>query len=236
MRPIPLVCVPFAGAGASFFYPWRALVNESFKIVALQPPGREQRVAEEPCRDVTCAVDGLLPDLVEEIRGAGPVVLFGHSLGAVLAYELGRRLAATPGVEVARLAVSGSPVPWTKRTRRATGLPDEEFYRRVQEFAGYSHPALEHPEMRELILPTLRADVEMHENYVCTTDTPVPMPIISIRGCADNLVTAEEAGEWVRATTRDFTLAEVNGGHMYLTDIDAAAQLLRLIAAATADC
>ena len=174
MRRTPLICVPFAGAGASFFHPWGALAGPGLKIVAVQPPGRERKLAQEPFRDAVRAAEALLPEILDQVGDASQVALFGHSLGAVLAFELGQLLAARAEVEVARLFVSGSPGPWSQRENRATGLDDEEFLLRVQEFAGYSHEALAHPEMRELILPTLRADVEMHESYLPSTDEPLP--------------------------------------------------------------
>lgn len=217
--PKPVVlCVPFAGAGASVFRPWVPLCEDAFELTAVQLPGREQRFAEEPYQDVSVAVAGLLPEVLSRVVGAGPVVLFGHSLGAVLSYELAHRLAVTDGVSLAGLVVSGSPGPWTRRENGAAGLPDEEFLVRVKEFAGYRHDALEDPEMRELLLPSLRADVEMHESYVPTSDTPLPAPIVSVRGTTDALVTTEHALEWEAATSSAFRFVEIEGGHMYLTD------------------
>ncbi|WP_018680193.1 thioesterase II family protein [Actinokineospora enzanensis] len=222
-----LVCVPFAGAGASFFRPWRALAPD-LEILAAQLPGRERRIDDPPYRDVAAAADGLYADLFGGLGGGQPVVLFGHSLGAVIAYELAHRLAAKAEVTVAGLLVSGSPGPWTQRERRATGLPDDEFLVRVAQFAGYTHEALAYPEMRELILPVLRADVEMHEAYRSENLTALTVPIHSIRGERDGLVTAAEAGEWSEATTGPFDYVEVDGGHMYLTEN--ARPILRLAA------
>jgi surfactin synthase thioesterase subunit len=218
MNQIPLACIPFAGAGASFFHPWNGAAPDGVKILALQLPGRERRISEEPCRSAVDAVDVLFHDLVRQLSGGGPVILFGHSLGAVLAFDLAHRLSAEPGFEVARLVVSGSPGPWVPRARRATGLPDEEFLRRVEEFAGYGHEALQDPEVRGLILPTLRADVEIHENYWPGSDDPLPAPITSIRGSRDHLVTADEADQWRAATSCDFERIDLPGGHMYLAD------------------
>ncbi|GGS26058.1 thioesterase [Streptomyces aureoverticillatus] len=212
-----LLCVPFAGAGPSFFHPWRELSADRWRVLSVELPGRERRILETPYRNVVEAakneIDGIVADLGEGAR----TVLFGHSLGAVLAYELAHLLSARD-VHVERLIVSGSPGPWTQRERRATGLQDEEFLARVEEFAGFRHEALDHPEMRELILPMLQADCEMHENYLPSTDEPLSVPICSLRGDTDGLVTAEEAQQWRDATTGDFTYVEFPGGHMYLVD------------------
>lgn len=157
-------------------------------------------------------------------------MLFGHSMGAVLAYELAHRIERSGGpVRLAALVVSGAPGPWTPRTDRADGLPDEEFAARVRAFAGYDHPALADPEMRELLLPTLRADVRLHESYVPSTDRKLDAPVVSVRGREDTLVGAAEAAEWGRATTGKLTVAEPAGGHMYLTERPG--ELLELVAA-----
>jgi surfactin synthase thioesterase subunit len=223
-----LVCLPYAGAGASFYRPWTPLAGDSLEIVPLQLPGRERLIDEEPYRDVHQAVDGLLAQLREHLGGSGArVALFGHSLGAVLAYELAHRLVAEPGVELAHLFVSGSPQPARGREQHATGLSDEAFLARVAEFAGYRHPALDDPEMREMILPSLRADVEMHESYTPSTDLPLDSPLTVIRGEDDELVSFDEAESWSKVAARGFEHVEVPGGHMYLTDT--APALVRLI-------
>ncbi|OXM45004.1 thioesterase II family protein [Amycolatopsis alba] len=227
MSRIPLVCAPFAGSGAAFFRPWRTLAHSDLEIVPVRLPGRERRIREQPYRDVRQAAEDLLPGLLTEIGGAGQVALFGHSLGAVLAYELGHLLAGTPSVTVVSLVVSGSPGPWTRRELRATGLPDSEFVARVGELAGHHDAALEDPEVRQMVLPTLRADVEMHENYRPGTDTPLAAPITAVRGRDDSLVSAEQAGEWAKATSREFVLRELPGEHMYLAD--SAAEVLRVV-------
>jgi|SRR5579872_1120384 len=228
MNQMPLICVPFAGAGASFFYTWSEMAPDDIALMTVQLPGREWRLAEEPYTDAQQAADALFLELADELGGSGPVMLFGHSLGAVLAFELARRFCDHPGFDVARLMVSGSPGPWTQRTRRATGLADDEFFERVSEFAEYSDDTLKNPEVRELILPVLRADVEMHENYRPPHSDPLPAPIISIRGAEDQLVPVEQAAEWSDATSREFELLSLPGGHMYL--MHSADELLRLAA------
>jgi surfactin synthase thioesterase subunit len=238
MSPTALVCLPFAGAGTAFFRQWSAGVDPAgLRIVPLQLPGRERRVDEDPYHDVSAAVDDLVAGLPGALAGTRRVALLGHSLGAVLAYELALRLSGTSGggasdsgatdIEVVRLFVSGSPTPDVRRERRATGLPDEEFLNRVAEFAGLRHEAMADPEMRELILPVLRADIAMHENYVPGTGDPVPVPLVALRGSGDTLVTADEALGWAKFTTLDFAYSELPGGHMYLTE--SWVPLLRLV-------
>jgi surfactin synthase thioesterase subunit len=213
---VSLICLPFAGAGASFFNSWGSL-NNTFTIVAPQLPGREKRFLEEPYRDVTQAISGVLAEIKPLIQDTR-VIIFGHSLGAVLAFELAYQVLQSKHVEVEYLVVSGSPGPWTPRTDHATGLDDQKFLERVREFAGYDHPALADPELREMLLPTLRADVEMHENYYPPENRRLDIPIMSVRGAHDELVSHEEATQWQSATTLPLRLEEIPGRHMYLTE------------------
>ncbi|MEV7642310.1 alpha/beta fold hydrolase [Streptomyces rubiginosohelvolus] len=231
-----LICLPFAGAGPSFFTPWQKLAPEGLRILPVSLPGREKRFPEPAYDAAAPAVDDAYAQVTAALGGAdgdgggSPVVLFGHSMGAVLAYELAHRIERAGGpVRLAALVVSGAPGPWTPRTDRADGLPDEEFAARVRAFAGYDHPALADPEMRELLLPALRADVRLHETYVPSTESPLGVPVISVRGREDTLVGAAEAAEWGRATTGKLTVAEPAGGHMYLAARPG--ELLELVAA-----
>lgn len=237
-KEIRVLCLPHAGAGASFFSPWHSLAGPNILIEPIQLPGREERIDEEPYTDIRLAVRSIVDELFDaelfdaELFDAeyppARVALFGHSFGAVLAFELARALQSQPGLTVLHLFVSGSPGPQATRENRATGLSDEEFLGRVEEFAGYRHPAFEHPELRELILPTLRADVQMHENYAPLSAEPLDVPITSLRGAADTLVSAAEAATWRDATRGEFELVEFAGGHMYM--LDRGAELLAELA------
>jgi surfactin synthase thioesterase subunit len=218
MPTVPVICFPFAGAGAGAYRRLREYPSDVLTICPVQLPGREERYGEPPYTDVVQAVDGLLPELLELAGDGGRVALFGHSLGAVLAHEAAHRLGGVEGVTLVRLFVSGSPGPWTGRETRATGLSDDAFLARVRDFAGYTHPALEHPELRTMLLPALRADVEMHENYRPSRDKRLDVPITSIRAADDELVSAEEAAQWTEATTGRCRVAQPPGSHMYLVD------------------
>jgi len=229
MEKTHLICLPFAGAGASFFNDWKG-VEESLEIRAMQLPGREKRFLEPPHVDVHRAVDELAKELQADNARDVPTIVFGHSLGAVLAFELARRLEKAGHTAPLGLVVSGSPDPWTQRSDRATGVGDDDaFLAKVSEFSGYNHEALNDPMMRELLLPTLRADVRMHEDYAPRADTPLSIPVMTVRGSDDGLVSRAQVEPWRKASTGAVRHEELEGGHMYF--VGKAGQLLVRIAA-----
>jgi len=213
-----LVCFPFAGGGAGFFRAWKDETQDFLAVVPVQLPGREEAYTDPPFTDVVTAVQYVLPQMLASVREYQEYSLFGHSLGAVLAYEAAWQLTTLGGPVPEHLFVSGAPGPWAGRSQRATGLDDDEFIARVEQFAGYRHEALNDPELREILLPLLRADVEMHENYRPPARRPLWVPVTSLRGTGDGLVSAEEAREWGAVTTGTFSCEEVPGSHMYLAD------------------
>lgn len=229
MEKIQLICLPFAGAGASFFKEWKD-VEPTLEIRALQLPGREKRFLETPHVDVHKAADELIQQLRDDDALDAPSVVFGHSLGAVLAFELARRLEDAERGALLGLVASGSPDPWTQRSDRATGVDDDDaFLAKVSQFSGYNHEALDDPMMRELLLPTLRADVRMHEDYTPRSAVALSAPVMTVRGDADLLVSRVQVAAWDKASSGAVSHEELAGGHMYF--IGQPAPLLTRIAA-----
>ncbi|WP_218160310.1 thioesterase II family protein [Amycolatopsis marina] len=220
MPTAAVLCFPPAGAGATFYRTWQ--VSDALRVLPVDLPGREKRYADPVPPDVGTLARDLAPDLVKAVTDVRKVAVFGHSFGAIVAYEAVRAmLDLSPGLD-AVLVVSGSPGPKTLRGTRISGRDDDGFVAAVQAIAGYRHPALDDPELRELFLPTLRADVLMHENYQPGHRQPLSIPVVSMRGTADDVVPSVNASEWRDVTTAGFRLVEVPGGHMYLTDSPAA--------------
>jgi surfactin synthase thioesterase subunit len=221
----PVLCLPYAGAGAGFFRKWREEAPTAIDLLPVQLPGREERTDDPPYRDVRTAVNAVLRDAV---AGHRTVAVFGHSLGAVLAFELARAIEERTEVVVSHVFVSGSPAPARGRPISSDYLDDDEFLGRVEELAGYRHPAFDVAEFRELLLPTLRADVAMHESYLPVAPTPIDAPVTCLRGAEDTLVSREDAMAWRAATSGEFVYTELPGRHMYLTD--AAKQVMDVMA------
>jgi len=184
----------------------------------LQLPGRERQLDEEPYRDLHAAADGLLPAALQA-AGTGPVALFGHCfLGAALAYELTRRITETARNEVVHLFVSAARPPSAGPVSDVSTMTDDAFLEHVEKTTGRQYPAFDVPEIRELLIPTLRADFAMDEGYRPRGGAPLDVPMTAVYAAGDSFVTRDEVANWQDVTTARFSLADLSGGHMYLAD------------------
>jgi surfactin synthase thioesterase subunit len=216
--PSTLICVPFAGAGASFYHGWTQAGFSDLSVVPVNLPGRERLIGEEPFVDLLKAADALAGEALASL-GPDSAVVFGHCfLGSVLAYEITRRMLRDRPGSVCELIVSASRVPAISRPIGVDGMSDDEFLDHVKSTTGFTHPAMEIPEMRELLLPTLRADFTMDETYRFAGETPLEIPITAIAAGQDRMVTRDDVAGWKRYTADTFRLVDVSGGHMYLAE------------------
>jgi len=219
-RPRPaarlrLLCIPHAGGGASAFRGWAELFPESIEVCPVQLPGREQRLREAP-------IDRLEP-LVEALAGAVlrrrevPFAVFGHSNGALIGFELARRLRRLGEAGPVHLVASGRRAPHVPPPPPLThGLPDDEFVAELSRLGGIPAQVRDHPELLELILPVLRADVAIHETYEYQDEAPLEIPITGYAGVDDPRAPPDTVAEWAYFTTREFALRTFPGGHFYL--------------------
>lgn len=212
---VALLCVPHAGAGASLFRQWKRQAPEGIDLVPVQLPGREEMFARDAHTSLAEVVDRCA-DRAREIPEDTPFALFGHSFGALVAYETAHRLVAGGGRVPDRLVVSGVAAPWLPRpVVGGEALTDDLFVERVREVVGYDHPALHDAELRGLLLPSLRADLGISDRYTPGSTEPLPVPITVLRGAEDRLVSREDAALWSKAGSSSTEVIELPGDHMY---------------------
>ncbi|WP_219546652.1 thioesterase II family protein [Nonomuraea harbinensis] len=207
-----LFCLPYAGGGASAY---GGLLRElaGLTVTPIQLPGRENRIAEPPAFTV-----GEIADEIEPATG-GPYALYGHSMGARLAFEVVRELRRRDLPPPSRLYVGGAHPPHRKVPLAATAdLPDEAFIDQLVRRSG-ALPELKHvPELRELLLPVLRADFAWIKSYRYEPEPPVDTPIVAFTGLDDGEVGAADMLGWARHTTAGFRLRTLAGGHLFVKD------------------
>lgn len=231
-RGAALLCLPFAGAGASFFRPWRALAPRGLAVRGLQLPGREENIDLAPLTDVQTAVSYLLPEVERAMTEFDRVGLFGHSLGALLAYELAVGAAKQLPRRLSHLFVSGSAIPARIRDEPLAHLADDELVTAVSATIGYRPVTLDDPRLRDLLLPALRADIRMREAYRPRPRRCLKVPITVLRGADDDLVSAHESSGWTAMTEAATETVDLPGGHMYL--LAQARSILRVVHAVMA--
>lgn len=181
-------------------------------MLAVQYPGREDR-AGEPAIDAMDELAGAVAAAVGELAG-GPLVLFGHSMGAAVAYEVARRI--EDGARLRGLVVSGQPGPRHLVPGTLHRAPDEALWADVVRLNGTSDALAGHEELRRLLLPTLRSDYRLVETYRPDPCPPLTCPVVACVGDADPDVTGEQAASWREATAGRFELRVFPGDHFYL--------------------
>jgi pyochelin biosynthetic protein PchC len=210
---VRLICFPHAGGGASFFRRWSTCLPPRFDLRAVQYPGREDRLREAFAESLTDIADEVAATL--RPRPGVPLVLFGHSLGAAIAYEVARRMTG-PGAP-ALLVVSGRHAP-RDPGRNVHRRSDDEIWAEVRAAGGTSDDLMGNAELRELLLPLLRADYRLSERYHPAPEPVLTCPILACSGDKDADVDLSLLPSWSRLTTGTFAMRVFPGGHFYLLD------------------
>ncbi|WP_149536560.1 thioesterase II family protein [Siccirubricoccus phaeus] len=214
-----LVCFPFAGGSAAFYRPWMAPARAlGLALLPVELPGRGFRRQEAPLRTAGALMAALGPALRRRLDR--PFLLFGHSLGALLAFEAARHLRRRYALLPAALAVSGRHPPHLGRdpTGFRHALPPPEFLQALQGLNGTAPELLTHPEFMALAEPALRADFAMTELYAYAPDAPLDCPLLALTGEADPEVSVQEMAGWARHGAAGFRLVTRPGDHFYLRD------------------
>lgn len=209
------LCFPFAGGGASFYRAWAPLVPPSVALWPVQLPGREERFFEPPFDSmpalVEAAVGELLPLLPQRY------VLFGHSMGALVCYELAQALRDRGAPPPLHLFVSGAPAPHrAAESERIYDLPDDEFLPALQRYGGLPDEVLRSRELLDLLIPRLRADLAVTGTYVYRERPPLACPITAFGGDDDPTVSLSALDAWREHTIARFDEEVFPGGHFFL--------------------
>jgi pyochelin biosynthesis protein PchC len=210
---IRLICLPHAGGSASSYFELSGLVGAAVDLVAVQYPGRQDRHHESPLTsvdDLADAVEAAIEPLLDR-----PIALFGHSMGATVAFEVARRL-ETAGRFPSVLFVSGRRAASLQQTSSLHLESDERLADELAMLDGTHANVLLDPSLLSYVLPALRADYRAIEKYRYSSTVPLRCDVVALTGQADPHVDVDEARLWGRHTTGRFDLIVHPGGHFYL--------------------
>lgn len=209
---VRLFCLPYAGSGASAFRAWPAAFGPRVEVVAVQLPGREQRMRERPVIEPAHVAAAIATEANR------PYAIFGHSMGGRLAFEVARELRRTGRPLPVRLYPSGTNPPHLPIAGPLAGLStmaDEELTTRVAAAGGVPEEVLAVPKLFGLFLPVLRADLGWVDDYTFAEEPPLPMPVVAFAGETDQVATPTRMRGWDRHTEAAFTLHTLSGGHFF---------------------
>jgi pyochelin biosynthetic protein PchC len=214
---IRLVCFPHAGGAASSFHDWTALTPPEIEVVSVQYPGRQDRLSDPCATTMEELADSITTALLHELADDVPLALFGHSMGSAVAYEVARRLEDAPGRTLTRLIVSGRTRPRVPQEQAPRPAPtDSEILDRVRILDPESAAAYEHPDLRSLIMPSLRADFGLLATYRPTRLHRLGIPVTACGGDRDPVCTVEDLSSWSDITTEGLDVRVFEGNHFYL--------------------
>ena len=215
-----LVCLPFAGGAASLYRAWPKLLAPDIEVCPVELPGRGLRFGEPVLTDMPALCDHLAP-AIERLLDR-PLALFGHSMGALLAFEVAVRLEQRHGTAPVRLFVSGRPAPHLA-TPTSLHLADEQTL--VTDVARLGTPdriVFDDPDLRSLVLPALRDDYRLVETHAFDKSRRVGPDIVAYGGDRDPACRIGALRNWAELTAGGFRQRIFPGDHFYLAPCEPA--------------
>ncbi|MFI1359077.1 thioesterase II family protein [Streptomyces sp. NPDC020898] len=210
---VRLVCFPHAGGSAGYFRPLAQALAPRFETLAIQYPGRQDRRREHLPESMAELADAAFASLRHRVEP--PFAFFGHSLGAVLAFEVTRRFEQLTPTGPVRLFASARRAPSVARNESVHLLDDRGLIQEIKRLGGTDPAVLDDPELRELVLPVVRADYRAVETYACPPGARVTCPVSVFAGSSDPVTPVEEAAAWGLHTTKEADTRVFDGGHFY---------------------
>ena len=221
-----LFCFPYAGGSAAIYRSWSESLPWQVEVCPVQLPGRGSRIRENLFTQMPDLVANVAKDLRTYLDK--PFAFFGHSMGAIIGFELARLLREEGAPEPVHLFVSGRSAPQTPSEHRHTyDLPEQEFVEELRQMNGTPEEVLQDPELRAFMLPLLRADFEVIQTYAYVDQPPLTCSITAFGGLNDNEVSRDSLEGWREQTTKACTLRLFPGDHFFINQVQSS--LLRMI-------
>lgn len=219
-----LFCFPHAGAGAALYRLWPKSLAPQIEVCRIQPPGRESRLREPALTDFSACINAIC-NALEPLLDVTRFVFFGHSIGALVAFEVARNIRQRLELQPAHLFVSAFRCPQWPLDAPMHNMPDARFVATLRE--RYGTDAIPEaidadPELRALFLPLLRADISVFESYHYSEQEPLNCPISAFSGEHDTWIRPAQMIGWEEHSSVSFQSRMVPGNHFFLKTAHAA--------------
>lgn len=214
-RRLRLYCFSYAGGNASAYTGWQDQLDPGIEICAVQLPGRGSRLGEAPIDNMQKLVKELAAVVAHQ--GKMPFAFFGHSLGGLVSFELARYCKLHYLPQPLHLIVSGCNAPQHRGPSRGLHkLPHDELVKELLDYNGTPREVLEHRELMEMLLPTIRADFSLAEEYRYSPGLQLEMPVTALAGLQDKDGAVEPMQGWDKESKGAFALHWFEGGHFFI--------------------
>lgn len=209
-----LFCFPYAGGGATAYYSWVSALAPEIEVCPVQLPGRENRLGELPFLDFSELIQALSQALLPYLTR--PFAFYGHSMGALISYGLAQQLRQRHTLTPEHLFISSYRAPQIPNSETLHLLTDAELASKVLELDGTNPELMRNSELRQLLLPIMRADFSVCESYVHTAGEPLACRLTVFGGLQDKRVSQATLEAWREQTSATFALHMMRGGHFFL--------------------
>lgn len=210
-----LFCLPYAGASSYIFRSWLNHLPNTIEICPIELPGRGRQIKSTPLKQIEPLVKAIALEILPYLDK--PFAFFGHSMGGLVSFELARSIRRQYNLEPVHLFISGRRAPQTKDLKPAIHqLPEAEFLRELRQLNGTPEAVLDNHELRSLLMPILKADFAVLENYIYSDEAPLNCPISVFGGLQDKQVSLEQLEAWQAQTVNTFSLEMLPGNHFFI--------------------
>ncbi len=210
-----LFCFPYAGGSSGIYRSWTKLIHPDIQVVPALLPGREFRLREPSFTNLDSMVEAFTREIFPYLDR--PFAFFGHSMGAMLSFELARRLRSERGIETEHLFLAARRAPQIpERDPQIDNLPEPEFIAEIERLNGTPREVLEHRELMELLIPMLRADFAVCHNYDFVPGDPLKCSITVFGGTTDDTGPEEKLEGWCAHTTGRCRIHMLEGDHFFI--------------------
>lgn len=218
MDKIKLFCIPYSGASATVYNIWKKYLSDNIELYPIELSAHGKRINEPLYENILQAIKDVVIRILKQLKKGEPYAILGHSMGALLAYEVYYKMTELGVHQPCHMFFSGRKAPQDQKEQTAFyKAPDDEFLKMVYIYGGTTPTIMQNDELRNLFLPILRSDFKITESYVWKErKAKIQCPITVTNGKSDTSVAHADMNHWKECTENVCSIYECYGDHFFL--------------------